>query len=100
MQDRRGASFVDGCETAVVGGRAGRSHHFWVGKGAVSLLKASAAVRMGMPWYSPRDEQMPLVSGDDELSFGGERAGEDVILIGVAVMRGTSAGSGSSTSSM
>ena len=27
---------------------------------------------------------MPFVSGDDEFGFGGERAGEDVIVVGVA----------------
>lgn len=31
---------------------------------------------------------MALVAGDDELGFGGERAGEDMIIVGVAAHRG------------
>lgn len=40
---------------------------------------------------------MPLVSGDDDLGFGGDRAGEDVIVVR-SRLTGAGSGSGVTTS--
>lgn len=82
-QDRRGASFVDGCETTAAQRRVGPG----------SLLRRCGCGKFaqggrggtdGDALVLAQDEQVSLVAGDDELSFCGEGAGKDVIIIGVA----------------
>lgn len=49
MQDSRGASFVNDCETAAAQGARICRGHVCGGEDAVSPPKASETVRMGMP---------------------------------------------------
>jgi hypothetical protein len=86
MQDRRGASFVNGCETAPPQ-EGGRRESLLRRCGCGELTQGVRGGADGDALILTEDEQVPLVSGDDELSLSGNRAGEDVIVVGIAAYR-------------